>query len=147
MSDDNNTGDTPLTTSGIRSMMRPGTVRVVGHVGPRPVNRFVRPQFNATPRPATNFDGVVDDRVLPDAGLPTEYVQGYLDVAPDGHGYLRPKMAPSSKDIYISVSQVRRFNLRPGDLVGGQGRSPKDNERFWGLLKVEKVNDTPVEEV
>jgi transcription termination factor Rho len=53
-------------------------------------------------------------------------------------------MIPSSKDVYISASQVRRFNLRPGDLVGGQAREPKDNERFWGLLKVEKVNgETP----
>jgi transcription termination factor Rho len=87
---------------------------------------------------------VVDDRVIPDAGWPTEYVEGFLDVTPDGHGYLRPKMIPSSKDVYISASQVRRFNLRPGDLVGGQAREPKDNERFWGLLKVEKVNgETP----
>jgi transcription termination factor Rho len=89
---------------------------------------------------------VVDDRVLPDAGLPTEYVEGFLDITPDGHGYLRPKMIPSSKDVYISISQVRRFALRPGDLVGGQAREPKDNERFWGLLKVEKINGVTPEE-
>ena len=58
----------------------------------------------------------------------------------DGHGYLRPKMIPSSKDVYFSSSQVRRFNLRPGDMVGGQAREPKESERYWGLLKVEKVN-------
>jgi transcription termination factor Rho len=55
-------------------------------------------------------------------------------------------MIPSSKDVYISASQVRRFNLRPGDMVGGQAREPKENERFWGLLKVEKVNERPAEE-
>ena len=69
-----------------------------------------------------------------------------LDITPDGHGYLRPKMIPSSKDVYISSSQVRRFNLRGGDMVGGQAREPKENERFWGLLKVEKVNGLLPEE-
>lgn len=86
------------------------------------------------------FSGVVDDRVLPDAGLPTEFIEGVLDVAPDGHGYLRPGFVPGNKDVYISASQIRRFGLRPGDMVGGQARGPKENERYWGLLKVETVN-------
>src|SRR5258708_7036610 len=47
----------------------------------------------------------------------------------------------SSRDIYISQSQIRRFMLRPGDFVAGVARPPKDNERYYGLLKVEKVND------
>ncbi len=131
--------------SSIRSVMRPGVVRVVGRVGPRPAQAPVRPT-NRPAAPVDNFNGVVDDRILPDAGLPTEYVEGFLDITPDGHGYLRPKMTPSSKDVYISASQVRRFNLRPGDMVGGQAREPKDNERYWGLLKVEKVNELPAEE-
>ena len=84
--------------------------------------------------------------MIPDAGWPTEFVEGFLDITPDGHGYLRPKMIPSSKDVYISSSQVRRFNLRGGDMVGGQAREPKENERFWGLLKVEKVNGLLPEE-
>lgn len=83
---------------------------------------------------------VVDDRVLPDSGLPTEYVEGVLDVANEGSGLLRPKFQGSDNDIYISSSQIRRFNLRNGDMVGGQARRPKENERYWGLLKVEKVN-------
>ncbi len=94
-------------------------------------------------RPAVNkagFDGVVDNRVIPDAGLPTEFTEGILDVADEGHGYLRPKFVPSEKDVYISSSQIRRFSLRPGDMVGGQVRAPKENERYYGLLKVEKVN-------
>lgn len=77
---------------------------------------------------------------------PTEEVSGILDVQPEGHGFLRPKYIPSSRDIYISQSQIRRFLLRPGDLVAGVARPPKDNERYYGLLKVEKVNDTPAEE-
>ncbi|MEK7550443.1 MAG: transcription termination factor Rho [Patescibacteria group bacterium] len=91
---------------------------------------------------------VVDERMIPDAGLPTEFVEGVLDIANEGSGLLRPKnFAPSSNDIYISSSQIRRFNLRVGDFVGGQARRPKDNERYWGLLKVEKVNGDPVEEL
>jgi len=90
---------------------------------------------------------VVDERVLPDSGLPTEYVEGILDIANEGSGLLRPKFSTSEHDIYISASQIRRFNLRVGDLVGGQARRPKENERYWGLLKVEKVNGIAIEEV
>lgn len=88
-----------------------------------------------------------DNRRIPDADLPTEYVEGVLDIAHEGSGLLRPKnFSPSTDDIYISSSQIRRFNLRVGDKVGGQARRPKENERYWGLLKVEKVNDVETEE-
>jgi transcription termination factor Rho len=99
-----------------------------------------------TPQPVPSRNGFMsDDRMIPDAGLPTEYVQGILDIANEGSGLLRPRFAASEKDIYISASQIRRFNLRVGDLIGGQARRPKENERYWGLLKVEKVNGEPVE--
>jgi transcription termination factor Rho len=77
---------------------------------------------------------------------PTEEVKGFLDVQPEGHGFLRPKFIPSNRDIYISQSQIRRFMLRPGDLVEGVARPPKDTERYYGLLKVEKVNETNAED-
>ncbi len=77
---------------------------------------------------------------------PTEEVKGYLDVQPEGHGFLRPKFIPSNRDIYISQSQIRRFMLRGGDLVTGLARPPKDTERYYGLLKVESVNGTSAEE-
>lgn len=70
----------------------------------------------------------------------TQEVSGILDIQPEGHGFLRPRFIPSSRDVYISQSQIRRFLLRPGDLVEGVGRPPKDTERYYGLLKVEKVN-------
>ncbi|KKW13803.1 MAG: Transcription termination factor Rho [Parcubacteria group bacterium GW2011_GWA2_50_10b] len=70
-----------------------------------------------------------------------------LDTMPEGHGFLRPKFTPSEKDVYISQSQIRRFLLRNGDMVQGQARQPKDNERYWGLLKVENVNDKAAEEM
>lgn len=90
---------------------------------------------------------VVDDRKLPDSDLPTETVQGVLDIANEGSGLLRPNFSPSPNDIYISASQIRRFNLRVGDLISGQARSPKENERYWGLLKVETINNVPVDEI
>ncbi|MBC7326123.1 MAG: Rho termination factor N-terminal domain-containing protein, partial [Moorella sp. (in: Bacteria)] len=67
--------------------------------------------------------------------------QGILEILPDGYGFLRPfGYIPSGDDIYISPSQIRRFDLRTGDKVAGLVRPPKDNERFFALLRVEKVN-------
>ena len=75
----------------------------------------------------------------------TVEVSGILDIQPEGHGFLRPKFIPSQRDVYISQSQIRRFMLRPGDLIKGVGRPPKDTERYFGLLKVETVNDMPAD--
>jgi transcription termination factor Rho len=73
--------------------------------------------------------------------------QGVLEIMQDGYGFLRPfAYIPSHEDIYVSPSQIRKFELRTGDRVGGQVRSPKDNERFFALLKVENVNGFPPEE-
>lgn len=72
---------------------------------------------------------------------------GVLEIMPDGYGFLRPfAYVPSHEDIYVSPSQIRKFDLRTGDRVSGQVRSPKDSERFFALLKVESVNDLPPEE-
>jgi len=90
---------------------------------------------------------IVDERVIPDANLPTEYVEGVLDIAREGSGLLRPTYSGSDRDVYISASQIRRFNLKLGDWIGGQARRPKENERYWGLLKVEKVNGIAIEKV
>ncbi len=69
--------------------------------------------------------------------------EGVLETLPDGFGFLRApdsNYLPGPDDIYISPSQIRRFNLRTGDIVSGQIRPPKDGERYFALLKVEKVN-------
>ncbi len=74
-------------------------------------------------------------------------VTGVLDTSRDGHGVLRVNFsAEDDNDTYISASQMRRFGLRSGDLVSGPVREPKENERYWGLLKVDTVNGMPVEE-
>ncbi len=87
------------------------------------------------------------DRFTPNVvNTPTEEVKGYLDIQPEGHGFLRPKFIPSQRDIYISQSQIRRFMLRAGDLVAGVARPPKDTERYYGLLRVETVNGLSAEE-
>jgi len=69
------------------------------------------------------------------------FMEGVLDVLPEGYGFLRPiNYLPSKDDIYISASQIRKFDLRTGDLVSGKCRAPKENERFFGLLQVNAVN-------
>ncbi|QTH46417.1 transcription termination factor Rho [Cohnella sp. LGH] len=69
------------------------------------------------------------------------YMEGVLDVLPEGFGFLRPiNYLPSPEDIYISASQIRKFDLRTGDLVSGKCRAPKENERYFGLLQVNAVN-------
>ncbi len=71
------------------------------------------------------------------------YGEGVLEILPDGFGFLRApdyNYLPGPDDIYISPSQIRRFNLRTGDTVSGQIRPPKDTERYFAMLKVESVN-------
>lgn len=69
------------------------------------------------------------------------FSQGVLEILADGFGFLRvDNYTPGADDIYVSSSQVRRFNLRTGDLVSGQVRPPKDNEKYFALLKVQAVN-------
>ena len=69
--------------------------------------------------------------------------EGTLEILPDGFGFLRApnyNYLPGPDDIYVSPSQIRRFNLRTGDPVSGQIRQPKESERYFALLKVEAVN-------
>jgi len=71
------------------------------------------------------------------------YGEGVIEILPDGFGFLRApdyNYLPGPDDIYVSPSQIRRFNLRVGDTVSGQIRPPKDSERYFALLKVETIN-------
>jgi len=73
---------------------------------------------------------------------------GTLEILPDGFGFLRNSEAnylPCPDDIYISPAQIRRFGLRPGTMVAGQIRPPKENERYFALLRVEAINRTDPE--
>ncbi|MEW6553862.1 MAG: transcription termination factor Rho [Actinomycetota bacterium] len=67
---------------------------------------------------------------------------GILDILPEGYGFLRTRgYLPSEDDIYVSLSQIRRFHLKRGDEIMGQVRPPKDSEKYNALLRIEKVND------
>lgn len=98
-------------------------------------NRFLRRRLISSPK--------ADESDLSDS----EVVEGILDTSKDGHGVLRQGFAESDRDAYISTSQIRRFKLRPGDVVTGPARRPKENERYWGLLKVDTINGEPAEKV
>jgi transcription termination factor Rho len=70
------------------------------------------------------------------------FCSGILDIMSDGYGFLRQDtLLPSQTDVYISPSQIRRFSLRNGDLVTGQGRPPKSNEKYFSLLQVVAINN------
>src|SRR5690242_6087775 len=75
--------------------------------------------------------------------------EGVLEVLPDGFGFLRSpdfSFMPGPDDIYVSPSQIRRFNLRTGDMIEGQIRQPKDTERYFALLTIQSINfQEPVE--
>ncbi|MCB9813495.1 MAG: transcription termination factor Rho [Pseudomonadales bacterium] len=74
-------------------------------------------------------------------------ITGFLDLSRDGHGVLRASLTGEDDlDAYISTSQIRRFGLRAGDIISGPAREPKDNERFWGLLKISEINGMPADE-
>ncbi len=74
--------------------------------------------------------------------------EGILEVLPDGFGFLRStnyNYLPSAEDIYVSPAQIRRFDLKKGDAIYGTLRSPKEKEKYFALLKVEKINNKPPE--
>jgi transcription termination factor Rho len=112
-----------------------------------PVMAPAQPMAMARASHANVFDGQVDGRTIPDAGVDAELFSGMLDLRPDGSGILRSEYREGDRDAYISGSQVRRFKLRPGDLVEGPARKPKENERFWGLLRVDLINGKSVAEM
>src|SRR5262250_332577 len=71
------------------------------------------------------------------------YGEGVLETLPDGFGFLRApdyNYLPGPDDVYVSPSQIRRFNLRTGDHVTGTIRPPKESERYFALIKVDKIN-------
>ncbi len=89
--------------------------------------------------------GVVFEIVKTISDRPNEvlYGEGVLEVLPDGFGFLRSpnyNYLPSAEDIYVSPAQIRRFDLRKGDTLYGSIRSPKDKEKYFAMLKVDRIN-------
>ena len=78
----------------------------------------------------------------------TIFGDGTLETLPDGFGFLRSpdtSYLANTDDIYVSPSQIRRFNLRNGDTIEGEIRTPKDGERYFALVKVDRINGDPLE--
>src|SRR6188768_2637915 len=72
--------------------------------------------------------------------------EGVLETLPDGYGFLRTPHSnylPGPDDVYVSPSQIGKFYMRTGDTISGQVRPPKENERYFALLKVEQINNEP----
>lgn len=95
--------------------------------------------------------GVVFEIVKTISERPNEtlYGEGVLEVLPDGFGFLRSpnyNFLPSAEDIYVSPAQIRRFDLRRGDTIIGSIRAPKDKEKYFALLKVDRINGKAYEE-
>lgn len=89
--------------------------------------------------PVATREEPLEDRIAED--LKNAYPsRGILEITYNGFGFLRPKFIPSPEDIYVSQSQIRKFWLRPGDEIEGMVRPPKQNERFNGLLRIDKIN-------
>lgn len=93
---------------------------------------------------------IVFDLVKHKSERPDELLigEGVLEVLPDGFGFLRSPIynyLPSAEDIYVSPAQIRRFDLKKGDTVYGTIRPPKDKEKYFALLKVDKINNAPPE--
>ncbi|HEW92113.1 MAG TPA: transcription termination factor Rho [Thermotogaceae bacterium] len=72
------------------------------------------------------------------------FEEGVLDIHPDGYGFLRNNnLLPSNNDIYVSQSQIKKFNLNTGDIISGQVRPPKEGEKYYALLRIEAINYKP----
>lgn len=101
--------------------------------------------FGSLPRSQMVFEIVKTLSERPDELL---YGEGVLEVLPDGFGFLRSpnyNYLPSAEDIYISPAQIRRFELRKGDTIAGPIRPPKEKEKYFALLKVDRINNTTPE--
>lgn len=74
------------------------------------------------------------------APIQTETILGALEIMQDGQGFVRPKFIPGPKDAFIGSMQIRRYGLRVGDMILGQAKAPKENEKYWAMTRIDKVN-------
>lgn len=96
------------------------------------------PSTNPTPSPAPSPKVTPSPRV--EMPIRLEMVAGVLEIMADGTGYVRPKFNPSNRDAMIGSMQIRRYGLRVGDYINGVAKAPKDSEKYWGLVRIDKIN-------
>ena len=78
--------------------------------------------------------------VTPPPVVPTENISGILEIMNDGQGFVGPKFNPSNVDAVIGSTQVRRYGLRSGDMITGAAKAPLNGEKYWGLVRIDKIN-------
>lgn len=96
------------------------------------VQQPVRPPMQP-PRPQVHYN--------PPVSAPIETIIGALEIMQDGNGFVRPKFIPTIKDAFIGSMQIRRYGLRAGDMILGAAKAPKENEKYWAMTRIDKVND------
>ncbi len=103
---------------------------------------FVKPQISVKPQvqvqPQVNKQPVTQSYSQP---VITEPISGILEIMSDNSGFVRPNFNPNGKDAYIASMQIRRYGLRAGDLIVGVAKKPKENEKYWAMTRIDKVND------
>jgi len=126
-----------------RNDLEVGDLREMSVAELRQVGRELEIDTRADDRKDDLVDQILQ-RQTERAGL--DYATGILDVVDEGYGFMRRHgLLPSSEDVYVSSSQVRRFGLRIGDRVAGAVRAPREQEKYWGLLRVDSVNGVDIE--
>ncbi|HEX8923494.1 MAG TPA: transcription termination factor Rho, partial [Patescibacteria group bacterium] len=100
-----------------------------------------RPLMNNQQRPNQPVQNPNNRIVRPVEQVKLEQISGVLEIMQDNSGFVRPKFAPSPKDAFINQMQIRRYGLRAGDMISGVAKAPKDNEKYWAMVRLDKVND------
>lgn len=96
-------------------------------------NRVVHVPTPTVNRPITQNTTTV-------SGVAVEPITGILEIMQDGQGFVRPKFTPSIKDSFLGAIQIRKYGLRVGDLITGAAKAPRDGEKYWGMVRIDKVN-------
>jgi transcription termination factor Rho len=111
------------------SFVKPSVpVQPVRQIYQQPVRPQVQPQQ-------------VKPQVSYNSPVVTEPISGILEIMPDNSGFVRPNFLPNGKDAYIASMQIRRYGLRAGDLISGEAKKPKENEKYWAMTRIDKVNE------
>ena len=112
---------------------------------------FVKPQTQVKPQvsgqtqankqPMVQKKPVQQKPVYNQQTVVTEPISGILEIMSDNNGFVRPNFIPNGKDAYIASMQIRRYGLRAGDLIVGMAKKPKENEKYWVMTRIDKVNE------
>ena len=103
---------------------------------------FVKPQVQSQPqvnKPVVVQKPQVQKPVYAQQ-VTTEPITGVLEIMQDNSGFVRPNFNPNGKDAYIASMQIRRYGLRAGDMIVGAAKKPKENEKYWAMTRIDKVN-------